>query len=93
MTGKEIKKSALHETPDNLRIVLNENSDLLEKWNSFTPIQRNEWICWITIAKKAQTKEKRLLRLQEDILDNGKKTPCCWPGCPHRRPNAKKWFK
>jgi hypothetical protein len=23
---------------------------------------------------------------------NGKKRPCCWPGCPHRRPSAQKWF-
>jgi hypothetical protein len=26
-------------------------------------------------------------------LKEGKKTPCCWPGCPHRRPKAQKWFK
>lgn len=29
---------------------------------------------------------------EKDIL-KGKKTPCCWPGCPHRRESAKKWFK
>ena len=22
-----------------------------------------------------------------------KRKPCCWPGCPHRRPSARKWFK
>ena len=44
------------------------------------------------MPKKQETKDKRLERLQEDIL-KGKKTPCCWPGCPHRRESAKKWFK
>jgi hypothetical protein len=26
-------------------------------------------------------------------LQAGKRRPCCWPGCPHRRPSAKKWFE
>ena len=46
----------------------------------------------LLIVKKQETREKHLIRLQEDIL-NSKKRPCCWPGCPHRRESAKKWFK
>ncbi len=26
-------------------------------------------------------------------LKEGKRQPCCWPGCPHRRSSAQKWFK
>ena len=26
-------------------------------------------------------------------LQAGKRRPCCWPGCPHRRPSAEKWFE
>jgi len=25
-------------------------------------------------------------------LQEGKRQPCCWPGCPHRRTSAQKWF-
>lgn len=65
---------------------------LVETWNSLTEIQRNEWICWTTMAKQSATREKRRKRTAEDLRE-GKKTPCCWPGCPHRRPKAAKFFK
>lgn len=88
----EISTGVVHEVPADLRKVLTSNPELLEKWNSLTPLTRNEWICWVTIVKKPETREAHIDRLQEDLL-NGKRRPCCWPGCPHRRPSAKKWFK
>lgn len=68
------------------------NADLLVKWENLTPIQRNEWICWVTMAKKEETRNKRISRMVEELKE-GARQPCCWPGCPHRKPNAKKWFK
>lgn len=91
-TSQIIEESAFHPIPENLKNILLENSELLEKWNALTPIARNEWICWITIPKQEKTKQERLKRLQEDIL-SGQKRPCCWPGCPHRNTNNAKWFK
>ena len=87
-----IKEGVLHEGPDDLRNLLMADSTLLEKWNSLTPIQRNEWICWITIVKKAETRTEHLQCFTEELKD-GQRKPCCWPGCPHRRESAKKWFK
>lgn len=92
MPKPEIATGVVHKVPTDLKEVLISNDDLLETWNSLTPLARNEWICWLTIVKKSETREKHLVRLQED-LNNGKRRPCCWPGCPHRRPSAKKWFK
>lgn len=92
MTNPQIATSALHETPEDLNVILSSNSDLLEKWNNLTPLARNEWICWVTIVKKEETRIEHLHRLSEDLL-KGKKRPCCWPGCPHRRPSALKYFK
>ena len=89
---KEIQASAYHEIPKEIEEVLLANDNLLDKWNALTPLARNEWICWTTMPKKEETREEHLKRLQEDILA-GKKRPCCWPGCPHRRESAKKWFK
>lgn len=88
---KEIATGVVHEVPPDLEEILAPNDDLLEKWNSLTPLARNEWICWVTIVKKAETREKHLARLQEDLL-KGKRRPCCWPGCPHRNAKAKKYF-
>ena|SRR5690554_4556087 len=82
----------LHEVPEDVRTVLKADVVLLEYWNKLTPIQRNEWICWITIVKKPETRADHIHRLTEELKE-GKRKPCCWPGCPHRRPAAQKWFK
>lgn len=78
--------------PKDLREVLDSHPKVLALWDTLTPLARNEWICYVTIVKKAETRLSHLKRLQEDVL-KGKKRPCCWPGCPHRRESAKKWFK
>lgn len=91
-TNITIEQGVVHDVPEDLRQVFLSNSELLEKWNSLTPLARNEWICWTTMVKQEKTRKEHIQRLQEEILD-GKKRPCCWPGCPHRNPKAQKWFK
>lgn len=96
MVKKIIKKTiatgVVHKVPDDLKETLIAKSDVLEKWNSLTPLARNEWICWTTIVKKPETRKEHITRLCEDLI-KGKRRPCCWPGCPHHRESAKKWFK
>jgi uncharacterized protein YdeI (YjbR/CyaY-like superfamily) len=53
-------------------------------WRSITPLARNEWICWVTSPKKAETRAKRIAWGCESLA-RGKRRPCCWPGCPHRK--------
>ncbi len=92
MTTTTIEEGVVHTVPDDLKEVLLSNPELLEKWNKLTPLARNEWICWTTIVKQEKTRQEHIRRLSEEIIE-GKKRPCCWPGCPHRRPKAEKWFK
>jgi uncharacterized protein YdeI (YjbR/CyaY-like superfamily) len=87
-----ISNGILHEIPKDMKKALTTNEQIIARWNSLTPIQRNEWICWVTIVKKSETREEHINRMIEELKD-GKRQPCCWPGCPHRKPNAKKWFK
>lgn len=87
----EILESILHEVPTEIEELLLSNNNLLNKWNELTPIARNEWICWVTIVKKEETKKEHLRRLWEDLL-KWKKRPCCWPWCPHRNPKTEKYF-
>lgn len=87
----KIEAGILHEVSPDIEAVLAADTGLLERWNKLTPIQRNEWICWVTIVKKSETRIAHVQRLISDIKE-GKKQPCCWPGCPHRRAKAKKWF-
>ena len=92
MTDKTIATSVVHKVPEDLREALISNPDVLAKWNNLTPLARNEWICWTTIVKKSETRKDHIGRLRSELLE-GKSRPYCWPGCPHRRLNAKKMLK
>jgi len=78
-----IQGGVVHDLPDDLRDALAQDSAALATWQDITPLARNEWICWITSAKKPETRRKRLLWGRES-LGEGKRRPCCWPGCKHR---------
>ena len=79
-----------HQLTPELKAMLDGDALLSAKWEALTPLARNEWICWTLSAKQEATREKRRERLHEEILE-GKKCPCCWPGCPHRRESARKF--
>jgi uncharacterized protein YdeI (YjbR/CyaY-like superfamily) len=79
-----------HALPPELAALLDSDPALATKWQALTPLARNEWICWTISAKQESTRAKRRARLHEEVLD-GKKRPCCWPGCPHRRASARKF--
>src|SRR5262249_48234009 len=51
--------------------------------SDITPLARNEWICLIESAKKTETRTHRI-EGGCSSLKEGKRRPCCWPGCPHR---------
>jgi hypothetical protein len=91
MPTQLIGTSFFHKVPKDLQEVLKSNHDVFQLWNKLTPLARNEWVCWVTMVKKEETRQEHLKRFCED-LRKGKRRPCCWPGCPHRRPSAKKWF-
>ena len=64
MTEITISSGVVHEVPDDLKETLLANPDVLEKWNKLTPIARNEWICWVTIVKKEDTRKEHLVRIR-----------------------------
>lgn len=92
ISATKIKEGVVHTVPDDLKKALLANEAVVKKWNSLTPLARNEWICWATYVKKEATRKQHIQRLCAELLE-GKRRPCCWPGCPHRNPKAKKYFK
>ncbi len=80
---KVIPAGVVHQVPNDLRALLLSNSEALAAWVDLTPLARNEWICWILSAKKQETRVRKIERIRSDLLD-GKRRPCCWPGCKHR---------
>lgn len=72
-----------HSLPMDLQKALGSNSPALKTWEDITPLARNEWICWVTSGKKAETRNIRITKAISK-LKGGMRRPCCWAGCPHR---------
>ena len=83
MTRQKVLSGVVHTVPSDVREALISSSVVRDAWNDLTPLARNEWICWITSAKKDETRHKRITRTCTDLRE-GKRRPCCWPGCSHR---------
>lgn len=83
MAVKKISGGVVHELPTDLKKSLQLNNASLATWEDITPLARNEFICWIESAKKTETRAHRI-EWACDILAEGKRRPCCWPGCKHR---------
>lgn len=79
----EVSGGVVHDLPADLKKALLLSRAALATWENITPLARNEWICWIESAKKAETRQKRITWGCSN-LEDGKRRPCCWPGCPHR---------
>jgi hypothetical protein len=46
-------------------------------WSDITPIARRDWIHWITSAKQAETRARRIKNACS-MLAGGKRRPCCF---------------
>jgi uncharacterized protein YdeI (YjbR/CyaY-like superfamily) len=83
MTDAEtIPGGVVHDLPGDVREALELDAAAFATWQAITPLARNEWICWIESAKKQETRRKRIDWGCSSLRD-GKRRPCCWPGCPH----------
>lgn len=80
---KEISGGVVHKMPVDLLNLLNSDPAALAAWEDVTPLARNEWICWIESAKKSETRSLKIERTRTELKE-GKRRPCCWPGCNHR---------
>ena len=83
MSAEALPGGVVHGTPADLEVALRSRPGALAAWTDITPLARNEWICWVEAAKKAETRSKRI-SWGCDSLEEGQRRPCCWPGCTHR---------
>ncbi|MDP3995133.1 MAG: YdeI/OmpD-associated family protein [bacterium] len=83
MTTKKTATSPVHNLPPDVRKALAAAPKAQAMWEDITPLARNEWICWVTSGKKAETRNIRINKALSK-LTGGMRRPCCWAGCPHR---------
>ena len=77
----------VHEAGEDLQTAVESDPAVLALWEGLTPLGRNEFICWVEDAKQPATRQRRIARTGEELLE-GKKRPCCWVGCIHRTDKA-----
>ncbi len=85
--AKAFPQGTVHEAPDDFQTAVQADPKVLELWANLTPLGRNEFICWVDDAKQPTTRQRRIARACDEILE-GKKRPCCWAGCLHRTDKA-----
>ncbi|MBS0664510.1 MAG: YdeI/OmpD-associated family protein [Verrucomicrobia bacterium] len=83
MAKSKLAGGTVHPLPADLRQAIQADAVANELWPGFTPLARNEWICWVTSAKQEETRKRRIV-VGLDKMRHGMRRPCCWPGCPHR---------
>jgi uncharacterized protein YdeI (YjbR/CyaY-like superfamily) len=84
MKSMKLSQGVVHTVPSDLSLVLGKNKSVTEKWEDLTPLSRNEWICWVITNKRPETRKNHIQRTATELLA-GKRRPCCWAGCPHRK--------
>lgn len=87
MIKETIAGGTVHKLPEDLQKALSSVPAARAAWQSLTPLARNEWICWITFVKQAKTRTNHVERTIAE-LQEGKRRPCCWLGCIHRKDKA-----
>lgn len=88
MSSNSVPGGVVHDLPDDLRDALADDPAVLAAWCDITPLARNEFICWVDDAKQPATRQRRIRRTGEELAE-GKRRPCCWPGCKHRERTGK----
>jgi len=83
MAKATLSPGTVHKLPADLRDGLSAVPKVAALWEDISPLARNEWICWVTSGKKAETRD---IRIKKGLskLKGGMRRPCCWAGCPHR---------
>jgi hypothetical protein len=84
MSKQSISEGVVHKLPPDLKKALTADKAALAKWEDITPLARNEWICWTQSVKTPEIRQQHVERAVAD-LKSGKRRPCCWMGCVHRK--------
>ena len=66
MNEKPTTKRPRYPMPDDIRDELNQNG-LMQAYLARPPYQRNDYVGWITRAKRAETRNKRLKQMLDEL--------------------------
>jgi len=67
--------------PADFQKALTKNAKAKALWKELTDVSRRDFISWITSAKQAETRKRRISVALDKLL-SGKKRPCCYAVVP-----------
>ena len=59
----------VHEAQEDLRKAIVFDPTVFDLWQKLTPLGRNEFICWVDDAKQTTTRQRRIQRTAEELLE------------------------
>lgn len=83
MTTQKVLSGTVHALPADFKQAIISSPKVYKLWEDITPLARNEWICWVTSGKLAETRDIRIKKAISK-MSGGMRRPCCWSGCIHR---------
>lgn len=86
VTDEELKE------PADLRKALAAAPEAHALWKTLTRVARRDFIRWITSAKQAETRARRLANAC-DMICKGKRRVCCFDTSPWKTPDGKSKYK
>lgn len=84
ITANKVSDGTVHKVPNDFQMAISKNKRALINWEDITPLARNEWICWVVSVKQQKTRDEHVIRAIKQLAE-GKRRPCCWIGCIHRK--------
>jgi len=64
------------ELPADLSAALGASAEARRLWGELSPLGRLDWIRWVELAVKPETRKRRVTRTVEQLAE-GKRRPCC----------------
>ena len=65
-------QGTVHEAGEDLQAAVRSDPKVFELWQNLTPLGRNEFICWVDDAKQPATRQRRIARTCDELLEEKK---------------------
>ncbi len=77
ITLKPVEEEPEPKIPSDLAKAIKEHPEIQKVWKDITPAARREWVFWVTTAKQAKTRARRV-EVSISKMKGGHRRPCCY---------------
>ncbi|WBY07319.1 YdeI/OmpD-associated family protein [Sphingomonas sp. 7/4-4] len=67
--ANDFSHGTVHQAGDDLQAAIRADPKIFALWEGLTPLGRNEFICWVDDAKQPATRQRRIERTCEELVE------------------------